>query len=88
MSDRTSAALFGEIFTLLYAAKTAKKKIDYDSLAKHFWDKAISGEYDFNPYQMDSDTALIHFGLARKAKDEEEEYACGSSIIYADDENF
>lgn len=65
MADRTSAALFGEIFTIL----ASKEKIDPKKLAARFFE--MSKEYDFSNYQMGCDEALITLGLAKKGVREE-----------------
>lgn len=56
MADRTSAAAFGEIFSLL-AANPKKNK----ALAKKIL--ALTDNFDFSPYQMDCDPALKKLGL-------------------------
>lgn len=63
MSDRTSAALFGEFFKVL----AGDEPIDRAALAKRIWEQ--SRGYDFSPYQMNADDALIKLGLARKCGD-------------------
>jgi hypothetical protein len=60
MVDRTSAELFGNIFSRL-ANKQTEETIE---IAKDLWSNT-SG-YDFSPYQMESDDALINLGLAKK----------------------
>jgi len=59
MADRTSAALFADIFENL-----AKKEITVElkTEALDWWAK-ISG-YDFAPEQMDADEALLRLDLA------------------------
>lgn len=74
MADRTSAALFGEIFELL----ASDEPIDRATIARRMWDK--SGGYDFSPYQMSADDALMKLGLAHECKD------C-KAIVYDDDEH-
>lgn len=63
MADRTSARLFGEMFTLLaeYNDERARK------MARVLWDR--SGDYDFSNYQMGADDALITLGLACRGID-------------------
>jgi len=68
MADRTSASLFGMIFTYL----ASDKKID--QAKKLAWDiYAWTYEYDFNTYQMYCDEALLVLGLAKQGEDEEGE---------------
>ncbi|MDP3767565.1 MAG: hypothetical protein Q8S13_06090 [Dehalococcoidia bacterium] len=62
MADRSSAALFADIFEAL----ASDKPLDRKALAERFWDK--TGGYDFSPYQMDCDKALIKLGLATKCR--------------------
>lgn len=59
MSDRTSAAIFGEIFDLLADNPDERNK----AIARKIWGKI--GEYDFSPYQMGSDRALLRLGIAK-----------------------
>lgn len=66
MADRTSAALFGKIFTLLSNNPTKENK----ELAKDIYYDLIS-DYDFNTYQMNADDALIILGLAHRSLDPE-----------------
>ncbi|RJQ25725.1 hypothetical protein C4577_05005 [Candidatus Parcubacteria bacterium] len=65
MADRTSAAIFGDIFNML----ASDEPIDKKQMALKVWE--MSGEYDFTPYQMYCDDALIELGLARKGVDPE-----------------
>ncbi len=65
MADRSSAAIFGDVFTLL--AKELDPGPKRDKLARHFWKE--SRNYDFNEYQMGCDEALFTLGLARKGVD-------------------
>lgn len=57
MSDRTSARLFGTIFSLL--VKDVEKNRE---LAKEVY--SLVREYDFNEYQMYCDEELLKLGLA------------------------
>lgn len=77
MADRTSAAIFGDVFSLLAAELDPGPK--RDKLAQHFWNEQRG--YDFNPYQMGCDDALLALGLAHKAVDPDypEE---GEAIVY------
>lgn len=59
MADRTSAALFAEIFTLLASAEP----LDRQALVSRFWE--MSRWYDFTPHQMGCDDSLTKLGLAR-----------------------
>jgi hypothetical protein len=80
MADRTSARLFGELFTKLAElrqasssnrASMAATEIDLlDDLVAWVWDQ--TGGYDFSPYQMDCDEVLKELGLMRPAQDEYE----------------
>lgn len=65
MADRSSAALFGEIFGLL-AEHLEPGKVR-DQVAKRFWE--MSRNYDFNEYQMYCDDDLIKLGLAHRGID-------------------
>ena len=65
VADRTSAALFGEIFTMLAEEFPAGET--RDRLAKKFWE--MSRNYDFSDYQMDVPEALIKLNLAHMAID-------------------
>lgn len=69
MSDRTSAAIFGEIFGVLADELPAGEK--RDALAKRFW--LMSQDYDFNEYQMECDEVLLELGLAHMS---------GTEVIY------
>ncbi len=62
MADRTSADIFGRIFTLLASEGPNHDKED---LAKEIWD--IAQDYDFDPSQMscDPDTGIM-LGLCKK----------------------
>lgn len=64
MADRTSAAIFGEIFERLAKLPDNRNK----AMAKWLWKKA--GSYDFCDEQMGCDKALIRLGLAKAGKDE------------------
>jgi hypothetical protein len=63
MADRTSAALFAYIFNMLAKDPTDTNK----KFAARVWEK--TNEYDFSPYQMYCDPALVALGLARKGVD-------------------
>jgi hypothetical protein len=56
MADRTSAEIFGKIFELLAENPTDEHK---EMAAKIY---PMAGNYDFAPYQMDADEALITRG--------------------------
>lgn len=60
MADRTSAAIFGDLFILLAENPTEEHK----NIARKMWPKRT--EYDFDDYQMGCDEALIALGLAKK----------------------
>lgn len=61
MSDRTSAGIFAEVFSYL-----AIGPIDAGTLkfAARMWES--SRQYDFDPYQMGCDEALLKLGLAKR----------------------
>lgn len=63
MADRTSAGIFGSVFEHLAEQP--------DDRAKKFavWLWRQQGEYDFSPYQMGCDKALMKLGLAECRKD-------------------
>ncbi len=64
MSDRTSAEIFGKIFTFL-----AKKPIqNREDAARVWWPR--TKQYDFHPSQMDCNDALVTLGLAKWVDDE------------------
>ena len=65
MADRTSAALFADVFDML----AADGPLDRDALARFFCEK--SREYDFCWQQMGCDDALVKLGLLRKGVDPE-----------------
>lgn len=65
MADRTTAALFAAIFEHLAEQPDDRSK----AFAKWLWRQ--TGEYDFSPYQMYCDTALLELGLAERSKDED-----------------
>jgi hypothetical protein len=72
MADRTSAEIFGTLFThLAEDLRIASADIIHAdrreyilTLARDLWPKMWS--YDFNEYQMDADDALVQLGLARR----------------------
>lgn len=63
MADRTSAGLFGKIFTLLAKNPTDEHK----KIAAEIWPE--TNEYDFSSSQMYCDDALIALDLARNGID-------------------
>jgi hypothetical protein len=65
MADRTSAALFAEIFS--WAAEHNHGELD--RFVRHLWD--MSHGYDFHPYQMGADGSLVVLGLARPDPNED-----------------
>lgn len=82
MADRSSAELFGEIFTYLASQpKTAER----DSFATRMWD--LTGNYDFNAYQIYADEALVTLGLARRGVDPEHPDE-GKTLLYKGDRGF
>lgn len=70
MADRTAAALFAAIFETL-----ADHSLEI--VARKFWD--MSGSYDFRPYQMGCDDALVRLGLAKRTEE---------SIVYLGEDGF
>jgi hypothetical protein len=65
MSDRSGAALFADVFEYLARNPTEEAK----AFARHLWEKI--GDYDFNPYQLYCDDALVKLGLAHMGIDPE-----------------
>ena len=63
MADRTSAEVFGMMFEFLAEDPREQHK----AFARKLWEK--SNHYDFNPYQMYCDDALVALGLARLGLD-------------------
>lgn len=68
MSDRTSSLVFATVFEhladpelLMTDPEQAKR------LARKMW--KLMSDYDFSPYQMYCDDALIKLGLARRVPD-------------------
>jgi hypothetical protein len=59
MADRTSAGIFGKVFTLLAERPSEERK----AMARKVWKE--SKEYDFTADQMYADEALTALGLAR-----------------------
>ena len=78
MADRTSAALFGKIFSLLAKNPTDEHK----AIAKEIF--SYTGEYDFNNYQMEVDKELIILGLAKMGIDPKYPED-GETVIYNQD---
>lgn len=76
MADRTSAELFGTIFTLI--DEHIKDPETRKSLALRYWKE--QRVYDFSPYQMGCDDVLKRLGLAR---DGEDKY--GPTMLYGPD---
>lgn len=68
MADRTSAALFADIFEYLAACPDERSK----RMAEDMWRKT-SG-YDFHPCQMGCDEALRRLGLLHDRDDQERSY--------------
>ena len=67
MADRTSAGLFSDMFEIL--EKYVPEGEQRDELARRFWD--MTEGYDFSPYQMGCDDALLALGLAHLGVDPE-----------------
>lgn len=64
MADRTSAELFAQIFEYLAKQPTTEER---DKFAEKMW--GLTGNYDFNAYQIGEDEALMKLGLARRGVD-------------------
>ena len=79
MADRTSARIFGMVFE--YLAKDPS--IEGVEMAEYMWKE--SRNYDFSPYQMYCDDALITLGLATEIYDDEVEQEI---VIYKGDERW
>lgn len=77
MADRTSARVFGSIFSLLAKNPTEEHK----AIAKGIW--PLTGEYDFSHYQMNVDASLIELGLAKCGPDP---LSGEETILFADSE--
>lgn len=78
MSDRTSAALFGEFFAALNRFR--KQGVDVSKEVEYFWKQ--KGDYDFSTYQMGADDDLVELGLAKKG--EHRDYPGEEVILYRD----
>jgi hypothetical protein len=61
MSDRTAAAIFGDIFARLASAGPT---IDRDGFAKWLYGAAFA--YDFHPSQMNKDAECIQLGVVKR----------------------
>ena len=68
MADRTSARIFAMVFEHLAEEASDRDK----AMAKRLW--ALTGEFDFSPYQMYCDEALEKLGLAERGGDGDWEY--------------
>lgn len=66
MSDRDSAEIFHEVFTMLASDPTPQ----HIAWAKKLW--KLTGQFDFSNYQLECETALAKLQLARKRVDLEE----------------
>lgn len=75
MADRPNAAIFGSIFSDLAVNPTDEHK----AIAAKIW--PLLRRYDFQPYQMRCNDALIALGLARWADTED-----GPRIVYEGEE--
>jgi hypothetical protein len=64
MADRTSAGVFGDLFVYLAQQPQSPQR---DAFALQMWKN--TSDYDFSPYQMGADGALMVLGLARKGID-------------------
>lgn len=66
MADRTSAKIFGNLFDIL----AKNPDINSNQLAKILWE--MQRGYDFSPYQMNADEALVKLGFAKEVPDSED----------------
>lgn len=78
MADRTAANLFRTVFKLLAETPTEEHK---DIAGKIF---AMTGDYDFNEYQMNADEACVALGLAQEYSDPID----GDLIVWPGDHGF
>lgn len=60
MADRTSAELFSTMFEMLAENPTDEHK----AMALKLWEKQYN--FDFSPYQMGCEEALVTLGLAER----------------------
>jgi hypothetical protein len=60
MADRTSAGIFGDLFTMLAENPTPRHR----EMAMKIFE--MSRHYDFTEYQMGADEACITLGVARE----------------------
>lgn len=67
MADRTAAGLFHDVFNLV--AEHVPESESRNEMAQRFW--GLTRDYDFSPYQMYCDDALLTLGLARRGVDPE-----------------
>jgi hypothetical protein len=65
MADRTSAELFGNIFEYI----AGHTKMDVEDFIVWLWKQQHN--YDFSPYQMGCDDALLELGLAKYIKEDD-----------------
>lgn len=69
MSDRTAATVFSTVFETLAGDEFLMTDPDPPKkLAKKMW--GLMSDFDFSPYQMYCDEALLKLGLARRVRDE------------------
>jgi len=81
MADRTSASVFGIVFSLLAENPTDEHK----EMAKRIFNK--TKYYDFSPDQMDVDEHLLKLGLAKMGIDLDYPED-GEVILYPDFDEF
>ena len=68
MSDRTTALVFAAVFEHLAEPEVLMTVPDQArTLAKKMW--GLMSDYDFSPYQMYCDDALLKLGLAHRVTD-------------------
>ena len=72
MADRTSASVFATVFEAL----AEPGELDRKAVAAKLW-RAMD-DYDFSPYQMYCDEALVRLGLAKNCEH------CGH-VVHGDD---
>ncbi len=63
MADRTSARLFGEVFTMLAELKANPESVNADDFALSVWRMKERMDCDFSDYQMGADDSLTALGL-------------------------
>ena len=74
MADRINANLFGRLFETLAAERLPRSYGSDPRLREQFEEDkralaqklmALTGDYDFSPYQMEADRVLVTLGVAK-----------------------